>query len=174
MIFKHIGARLGRQIAVAGEPVGEARRTAVIGRRRQSEIAEALGEFGEQSGGLRNGLFRIERIGKATFVRRSRHELGDALGAGRADDARPETALLPDEPRQENDRQPVGVGGGLDQAADGFLDRLAGRMLRSGRKALLRGQSEAASARRERSSPAAKAALAAEMRQTGNNAGSPD
>ena len=62
---------LGRQIAVADEPVRDTGRTGIVGGGGQSKIAETLLEVGEKFGGFRIASLGIERIGKATLVSRS-------------------------------------------------------------------------------------------------------
>jgi hypothetical protein len=76
---------LGRQIAVAGEPVRNTGRTGIVGGGGQSKIAETLLEVGEKFGGFWYCVFGNERIGKATLISRLRHELRDALRAGWTD-----------------------------------------------------------------------------------------
>jgi hypothetical protein len=93
-------------------------------------------QVGEQSRGSRNGRFGVERIGKAALPRRAGHELRYSLSAGMRDHVGPKAALAPDEPREEADWQSLVLRRGLDQPADGFIDRFTGaRLLRVGRSA---------------------------------------
>ena len=62
-----------------GDPI----RPAIIGRRRQSEVAEALPQLGEKFRRLGDGLFGVERIGQAALAGRAGHELGYSLRARR-------------------------------------------------------------------------------------------
>src|ERR1017187_4185655 len=95
---RNVVPRLGRQIAAAGEPVRDAGGTAIVSRGGQSEIAETLLELGEKLGGFRDRFLGIERIAQATFVGGPRHELRDALRAGRTGDAGLKAAFLPYRP----------------------------------------------------------------------------
>ena len=78
---RDIVARLARQPAAAREPRLHARRTAVVGRSRKPEIAEAPSQVVEQFGGLRDRLLGIERVGEPALGGGPRHELRHALRA---------------------------------------------------------------------------------------------
>jgi hypothetical protein len=92
---QNVVPRLGRQIAVAGEPVRNTGRTGIVGGGGQSKIAETLLEVGEKFGGFWDCFFGIERIGKATLISRFRHELRDALRADWTDRVGSKAAFLP-------------------------------------------------------------------------------
>ena len=95
------------------------------GRGRKPRVAEALTQVRQQFRRFRDRLLGIERIGKPALGRRSRHELRNALRARAAGDARPEAALLPDQPGEEIDRQVVRCGCALDHAAQRLIDGFA-------------------------------------------------
>jgi hypothetical protein len=63
---QNVGPGLGRQIAVAGEPVRNTGGTGIVGG-GQSKIAEALFEVREKFGGFWYCFFGIERIVRARF-----------------------------------------------------------------------------------------------------------
>src|SRR5207237_5326433 len=69
--------------------------------------------------------------GETALTRGGRHEVRDAVGAGRADDGGTKAAFAPDEPGEEPDRQLIGVGGTLDQPADRVVERLQRRLSRN-------------------------------------------
>ena len=121
----HVVLRFRRQGAPAREPVAHPLRAGIVGRRRQAEIAELVGELAQELGRFRQRLHRVERIEQPALRRGARHELGDALGAlaaarARSDDAGLEPALLPDHPREEFERQVVRARRRLDHQAHGF------------------------------------------------------
>ena len=113
---------LGRQIAVADEPVRDTGSTGIVGGGGQSKITETLLEVGEKFGGFWYCFFGIERIGKATLISRLRHELRDALRAGWTDCVGSKAAFLPYQPCQERDRQTLSSGRRFNKAADGCFD----------------------------------------------------
>src|SRR5215208_2142915 len=119
---RHVVPRLNGQGPTALEPSRHSRLTAVIRRSRQSEVAEAPNVLGEEVGGLRDGLLGIERIHKSPLGGGPRHELRDTLSPGRTDGTRPEAAFLPDEPREEGNREIVRLRRGLDHSAQRLLD----------------------------------------------------
>ena len=107
---------------MAGEPMGDAGRAAIIGRGGKTEIAEALREFGQKLCGFGDRRFGIERIGEPAIGGGSGHELRDALRAGWTDRVGSKAAFLPDQPCQERDRQTLSSGRRFDKTADGCFD----------------------------------------------------
>ena len=98
---RDVGARLLPKLAGAAQPSRDPPRPAVVGRRREAEVAELGSEIRQEPRGLRNGLLGVEGVGQPAFRRRAGHELRDSLRAGVADHARAEAALAPDQARQE-------------------------------------------------------------------------
>ena len=78
--------------------------------RRRGRCCRSRGEVGEVAGGGGEGLGRVEGVLEAAQLGRAGHELGDALGAGRADGGGVEEAFLPDQPGEEARVEAVGAG----------------------------------------------------------------
>ena len=96
-----VGAGLGGQAAFVGDEALGAGLAAVVGDRGEADVAEVAGELGEVARGGDERLGRVEGVGEAAQLGGAGHELGDALGAGRADRGGVEQAFLPDQPREE-------------------------------------------------------------------------
>jgi hypothetical protein len=102
---QHIVARFLGQTSASGEPVAQPRRSAIVSRRRQAEIAELIHQFAQEIGGGGQGLQRVERIVEVAQLGRARHELRNALRARAAHRFVAEAAFLPDEARKQRRRQ---------------------------------------------------------------------
>ena len=101
----HIGARLPRQSAPAGEPGADPARPGIVGGCGKPEISEFAAQLAQELRRFGDCLERVEGIGKTAPGRRGRHELRHALRPGAAYRRRVEPALLPNEPGEEIDRQ---------------------------------------------------------------------
>ena len=110
---------------MAGDPVRDPVGSGVVSGCRQTEIAEAGAEFGQERGRGRHRLFGVEGVVEVTFLRRAGHELRDALGTGRTRHASPEARFLPDQPRQKLHRDVLALGRRGDEAAKRLSDALA-------------------------------------------------
>ena len=113
-----VGAGLGRQGGLRGDEALGAGLAAVVGDGGEADVAEVAGEVGEVAGGGDEGLGRVEGVGEAAQLGGAGHELGDALGAGRADGGGVEEALLPDQAGEEARVEAVAARRRLDHAAD--------------------------------------------------------
>jgi hypothetical protein len=114
----HVGAGLGRQPAPGGDEALGARLAAVIGHGGQADIAVVAAELGQVEPGGLERLGGVEGVPQAAQLCRARHELGDALGAGRADRGGVEQAFLPQEPGEEAGIERIVARHLLDGAAD--------------------------------------------------------
>src|SRR5438067_13011613 len=103
----HIGARLPRQSAPAGEPGADPARPGIVGGCGKPEISEFAAQLAQELRRFGDCLERVEGIGKTAPGRRGRHELRHALRPGAAYRRRVEPALLPDDPAEETDRQTI-------------------------------------------------------------------
>src|SRR5450830_122022 len=101
----HIGARLARQAAPAGEPVAHPPGPGIVGGCREAEISELASQVAQELRGFGDRFDGVEGVGKTAPARGRRHELRHALRAGAAHRRRVEAALLPDQPGEEIDRQ---------------------------------------------------------------------
>jgi hypothetical protein len=69
-------------------------------------------------------LLRIEWVSKASLGRGARHELGDTLRARRARHPRPKAAFLPNQAREEVDRQLMLSCRPINQSAERLINGL--------------------------------------------------
>jgi len=83
-----------------------------------------LAQIGEQARRMDDGRFRLERIVQPAIGGGRRHELGNALRPLRADRARIEPALFPDQPDEGHRRQPTRLGLLLHEGAHDIDERL--------------------------------------------------
>ena len=117
----HVGARLERQAAACNEGL-DPFWPGIVGRSRKADISKTSPELLQEFGGTGKRLHRIKGIEKASFRRRRRHELCDALGPlsvsrDRPFDAGAEAALLTDQTREEAHGQTIGERRGLNEQA---------------------------------------------------------
>ena len=108
----HVVAGLLRHRAGAGEPFLHPPRAGIVGRGRQSEIAELRAQFTQKFRGFRQRLHRVEGIEQPALAGGSRHELRDALRAlaaarDRSDGVGLKAAFLPDHAGEKLQRQIV-------------------------------------------------------------------
>ena len=113
-----VGAGLGGERRPCRDEAGGAGLAAVVGDRGEADVAEVAAEVGEVAGGRDERLGRVEGIGEAAQRGGAGHELGDALGAGRAEGGGVEQAFLPDQPGEEAGSSALARGRRLDEAAD--------------------------------------------------------
>ena len=106
---KHIITGFFRKRGAFGEPVSHAFAACIIGRRSKSPIAELSIEPGQQPSRRWERLLWIERIVEAYRCSGFRHELRNSQRAGAADRVRVKPAFLPDQVREKNNRQTIGL-----------------------------------------------------------------
>src|SRR3569832_1947283 len=123
----HIGPRFSRKLPAVVLLIVNPTRPRIEGRRRKAEISGLAVQVVQQLTGLADRFKRIKGIFQTAQPRGARHELRDALRALPADRVRREAAFLPDETREEIDRQSVGRGRRRKRLADVSRGWLQGR-----------------------------------------------
>ena len=113
---------MGRHAATSAEEVAHPARPGIVRGGGKAEIAELAPQFGEEFRRLGEGCLRIERIEQTALIGGVRHELRDPLRAmaaarHRPDGVRLKSALFPDNPGEEFERQSVCRRGGFEHQA---------------------------------------------------------
>ena len=106
-----------------GDPVMNPLRTGVVGRRRKPEITKLGAQFLQKFRRFRQRCHWIIHIEQATLARSSRHELGNSLRPLAAAGEGPrrvllKSTLLPNQPREKLDWEPMRLRRQIDQEAD--------------------------------------------------------
>ena len=103
----HVCLRFIRQLAAPRHPVLHAPGAGIIGSRGETDVAELLQQLAQELGRHRKRMQRIEWILQTVGARDARHELRDALRAGRAHHMGFEAAFLLDQVGEKRYRKIV-------------------------------------------------------------------